>query len=381
MAQALETEVAVAGGGVVGLAIARALALAGRSVVLLESGPRCGAETSARNNQVVHAGFLYPPGSLKAALCRPGRDALMAYAAARGVPHRLAPKLMPVQDDADRPLLDRLLAWGEAAGVPGLDIVQGPALDRLEPALQARAALLSPFTGIVDAAALVGALQADAEAAGATIACHTRVLSGHVGTPHRLSLSSAGEPVGLACDWLINAAGLDAAPLARGLAGFPAAHVPVIHHAKGQFLAHSGPVPFRHLIVPAALALLEAGGSLTFDTAGQARFGADLSFVRGRDYALTPEVPDIALQAIRAWWPGLDAARLSPDYAGVRPRLTGPGQPPGDWCIDGPAAHGVPGIIHLFGIDTPGLTACLALADHVAGLMQDQTRTTRSSAT
>lgn len=380
MAQALETEVAVAGGGVVGLAIARALALAGRSVVLLESGPRCGAETSARNNQVVHAGFLYPPGSLKAALCRLGRDALMAYAAARGVPHRLAPKLMPVLDDADLPLLDRLLAWGEAAGVPGLDIVQGPALARLEPALQARAALLSPLTGIVDAAALVGALQADAEAAGATIACHTRVLSGHVGTPHRLSLSSAGEPVDLACDWLINAAGLGAAPLARGLAGFPAAHVPVIHHAKGQFLAHSGPVPFRHLIVPAAPALLEAGGSLTFDTAGQARFGADLTFARGRDYALTPEVPESAVEAIRAWWPGLDAARLSPDYAGVRPRLTGPGQPPGDWRIDGPAAHGVPGIIHLFGIDTPGLTACLALADHVAGLMQDQTRTTRSSA-
>jgi L-2-hydroxyglutarate oxidase LhgO len=380
MAQALETEVAVAGGGVVGLAIARALALAGRSVVLLESGARCGAETSARNNQVVHAGFLYPPGSLKAALCRPGRDALMAYAAARGVPHRLAPKLMPVLADADLPLLDRLLAWGDAAGVPGLEIVQGAALARLEPALQARAALLSPLTGIVDAAALADALLADAEAAGATIALRTRVLSGTAGDPHRLTLSSAGEAAELTCDWLINAAGLGAAPLACGLASFPAEHVPVIHHAKGQFLAHAGAVPFRHLIVPAAPALLEAGGSLTFDTAGQARFGADLSFVRGRDYALTPEVPDAAVQAIRAWWPGLDPARLSPDYAGIRPRVTGPGQPPGDWRIDGPGAHGVPGMIHLFGIDTPGLTACLALADHVAGLMQDLNRTTRSSA-
>jgi L-2-hydroxyglutarate oxidase LhgO len=281
MADRLETEVAVVGGGVVGLAIARALAQAGRAVVLLETGPRCGAETSARNNQVVHAGFLYPPGSLKAALCRPGRDALMAYAAARGVPHRLAPKLMPVLDDADLPLLDRLLGWGIAAGVGGLAIVQGAALARLEPALQARAALLSPLTGIVDAAGLADALLADAEDAGAIIACHTRVLSGSVGAPHRLALSSAGDPVDLTCDWLINAAGLGAAPLARALAGFPADQVPLIHHAKGQFLSHSGPVPFRHLIVPAAPALLEAGGSLTFDTAGQARFGADLSFVQG----------------------------------------------------------------------------------------------------
>ena len=380
MADRLETEVAVVGGGLVGLAIARALALAGRAVVLLETGPRCGAETSARNNQVVHAGFLYPPGSLKAALCRPGRDALMAYAAARGVPHRLAPKLMPVLADADLQLLDRLLAWGAAAGVPGLEIVQGPALARLEPDLQARAALLSPLTGIVDAAALADALQADAEDAGAAIACHTRVLSGSVGDPHSLALSSAGEPVALTCDWLINAAGLGAAPLARGLAGFPAEQVPVIHHAKGQFLSHAGAVPFRHLIVPAAPALLEAGGSLTLDTAGQPRFGADLSFAKGRDYALTPTIPDAAVQAIRAWWPGLDPARLSPDYAGIRPRVSGPGQPPGDWRIDGPAAHGVPGLIHLFGIDTPGLTACLALADHVVGLVTGQAHSTRSSA-
>jgi L-2-hydroxyglutarate oxidase LhgO len=223
-------------------------------------------------------------------------------------------------------------------------------------------------------------LRADAEDAGAAIACHTRVLSGTAGDPHHLVVSSAGEPIDLTCDWLINAAGLGAAPLARGLAGFSADAVPVIHHAKGQFLSHAGAVPFRHLIMPAAPALLEAGGSLTFDTAGQVLFGADLSFAKGRDYALTPEIPEAAVQAISAWWPGLDPTRLSPDYAGIRPRITGPGQPPGDWRIDGPAAHGVPGLIHLFGIDTPGLTACLALADHVAGLMTGLAHSPRSSA-
>ena len=368
MAQAerLETDVAVIGGGAVGLAIAHQLAQDGAEVVLAEANAHFGDETSGRNNQVIHAGFLYPPGSLKAALCKPGRDALFAWCADHGVPHRLAPKLIPATG-AGVAALSTLKAQGAAAGVTDLDLLDRAALTRLEPAMQADAALLSPSTGIVDAAALVASLRDAAEAAGAMLVPAASALGGEVGgARHRVRIRSAdGSLADLCCRWLINAAGLGAAPLARALRGFPAAHVPTIHFARGQFAAHRGQVPFRHLVVPLG-AVLEAGGALSFDPSGQVRFGPDTSFVADRDYRLTDDVPAPQIDAIRQWWPGLDASRLAPEFTGIRPRVTGPGQPPGDWRIDGPEAHGVPGLIHLFGIDTPGLTACLTLARHVA---------------
>lgn len=361
------TEVAVVGGGVVGLAIARELAAAGRDVLLLEEHPRFGEETSSRNNQVVHAGFLYPQGSLKAALCKPGRDALMQYCGERGVPHRVATKLMPVMAQEDLPLLEALVEQGRAAGVDDLQILAGAELARLEPSLKAHAALLSPSTGIVDAATLISALEADATAAGAMLVRATRVLDGKIGERgHLLRIRSAdGSESKLECTWLVNAAGLDAARLAGSLAGFPAQHVPTIHFAKGQFLSHRGAVPFRHLVVPLR-GLLDAGASLTFDPSGQVRFGPDLSFVERRDYSVTAEAPQRTIEAISQWWPDVDASRLAPEFAGIRPRVTGPGNPPGDWRIDGPGEHGIAGVVNLFGIDTPGLTACLALARHVA---------------
>lgn len=372
---AIDTQVAVVGGGVVGLSIAIRLASEGSEVVLVERGDRCGSETSTRNNQVVHAGFLYPHGSLKARLCRPGRDALLAYAAARGVPHRLAPKLMPVIGPEQAELLHMLISQGRSAGVGDLSVLDRPALERLEPALRAHAAILSPSTAIIDAAALVNALEADAENAGVVIVRRTLALSGTVGLPHILQLRSAGEPARLQCRWLVNAAGLGAADLARALTGFDPARVPTIHHAKGQFLSHAGTVPFRHLVVPAEPELLSAGASLTFDIDGRSRFGPDLGFVEGRSYATTATVPATALDAIACWWPDVRPERLAPEFAGIRPRVTGHGRPPGDWRIDGPGKHGIPGVIHLFGIDTPGLTACLAIAEHVAELMwQDRTQ-------
>ncbi|WP_323039542.1 NAD(P)/FAD-dependent oxidoreductase [Gemmobacter sp.] len=362
----LETEIAVIGGGAVGLAIAHRLARAGAEVVLIEGNPHFGDETSGRNNQVIHAGFLYPPGSLKARLCRPGRDALFAWCADHGVPHRLAPKLIPATGQGVA-ALSALKVQGAAAGVTDLALLDRVALARLEPALQADAALLSPSTGIVDAAALVASLRDAAERAGALLVPAATALGGELAANrHRIAIRSAdGTLADLSCRWLINAAGLGAAPLARALRGFPAAHVPPIHFARGQFAAHRGPVPFRHLVVPLGT-VLEAGGALSFDPSGQARFGPDTSFVADRDYRLTADVPPAQIDAIRSWWPGLDATRLAPEFAGIRPRVTGPGRPPGDWRIDGPGVHGVPGLIHLFGIDTPGLTACLALAGHVA---------------
>lgn len=374
-APTIDTQVAIVGGGVVGLAIAALLANDGAEVVLLEQGDRCGAETSARNNQVVHAGFLYPRNSLKARLCRPGHDALLAYAAAQGVPHRLAPKLMPVAVPDQMGLLHDLIAQGIASGVTDLSILDRPALERLEPALRAHAALLSPSTAIIDAACLAEALQTDAENAGCVVVRRTEALSGRVGPPHMLELLSSGETVELRCRWLVNAAGLGAASLAKRLAGFDPALVPAIRHAKGQFLSHSGAVPFRHLVVPAAPDVLAAGASLTFDVDRRVRFGPDLSFVEGRDYAITAAAPPAAVDAIATWWPDIRPERLAPEFAGIRPRVAGAGSGPGDWRIDGPQHHGVPGLIHLFGIDTPGLTACLAIAEHVAALMrQDQIR-------
>lgn len=373
------TEVVVVGGGVVGLAIARDLAAAGREVLLIEENPRFGEETSSRNNQVIHAGFLYPQGSLKAALCKPGRDALVNYCRERDVPHRIVPKLMPVQSEAELPLLDALVEQGRCAGVNDLEIIGGAELARIEPSLRAPAALLSPSTGIVDAATLISFLEADAAAAGVTFVPATRVEGGNVGQPcHSLSIRSAdGTESLLQCAWLINAAGLGAAPLAAGLSGFPQQFIPEIHFAKGQFLSHRGAVPFRHLVVPVG-ASLAAGASLTFDPSGQVRFGPDLSFANGRDYSITAEVPATAVEAIARLWPGLDPTRLAPEFSGIRPRVTGPGEPPGDWRIDGPDVHGIDGLIHLFGIDTPGLTACLALAglvaDHVRGVAPSQRR-------
>ena len=364
-----EIEAVVAGGGVVGLAIAAALADAGHEVLLIEAGPRCGDETSGRNNQVLHAGFLYPPGSLKARLCRPGQARLLAYARDRGLPHRVVPKLIPVPDAAGRVALDRLREQGRACGVGGLGLLDRAALARLEPELRAEAALLSEATAIIDAPALTAALEADLQAAGGMVLHRYRVLSGETPAPGATWLRIDG-PEGestLACRLFVNAAGLGAVALVRAMAGFPAEAIPAIHLARGQFLSHRGATPFAHLVVPLEPAL-SAGGSLTVDMGGQARFGPDLSFLQGPDYRPDDRVSPTAIEAIAAWWPGLDPARLAVDFVGIRPRVTGPGEPPGDWQIAGPDRHGLAGQFHLFGIDTPGLTACLALADHLLAI-------------
>lgn len=375
-----DVEVIVAGGGVVGLAIAAALADAGREVMVLEANERCGDETSGRNNQVIHAGFLYPPGSLKARLCRSGHDKMLKFASMRGVPHRILPKLMPVSDKAAVPQLAALQARGVAVGAPELEVLEASALKRIEPELRAPAALLSPSSGVIDAGAFVAALEGELQSLGGTLVTRSRVISGRAepgGTVLTIRNADGGESE-ISCRWFINAAGLGAATVADAMANFPRAARPDIHLARGQFLSHRGSTPFAHMVVPLE-PLLSAGGSLTPDMGGQSRFGPDLSFILERDYRPDAGVSPRAVEAIRTWWPGLSPERLAVDFVGIRPRVTGPGQPPGDWVLAGPDRHGLAGQFHLFGIDTPGLTACLALADHVLVLSGLTRRHSRSS--
>lgn len=358
-------ECVVIGAGVVGLAVARALALTGREVIVLEANRRIGEETSARNNEVIHAGFLYPAGTLKAMLCRPGRDMLYEYCASRGIPHRRLPKLMPAIAESEVAALHKLVEQGRAAGVDDLAVLDTPEATALEPAMRCHGMLISPSTGIVDSHMLMLALQGDLETHGGVVALGSAVVAGRIGDGGcELQVVADGARTQVACDVLINAAGLGAETIARQLEGYPQTLVPKVHFAKGEFQSCSGRVPFRHLVVPLGDTLAQ-GGALTLDLAGATKFGPDLSFVETRDYAMAANKSETFATAVRRYWPEMAADRLSAGYAGIRPRITGPGEPPGDWQIDGPERHGVAGLVHMFGVDTPGLTACLSLADHV----------------
>ncbi|TVR95311.1 MAG: NAD(P)/FAD-dependent oxidoreductase [Rhodospirillales bacterium] len=358
-------ECAVIGAGVIGLACARALALSGREVVIIEAADAIGTATSSRNSEVIHAGIYYTPGSLKARLCRTGRDRLYAYLADRGIGHRRLGKLIVATTEAEVDALAGIAARARANGVADLRFLDASQVKALEPAVACRAALLSPSTGILDSHALMLGLQGDAEAAGAALALNSPVTGGRVG-PDGIILEVGGaEPMTLRCRAVVNSAGLHASQLARSLAGFPADRVPATHYAKGSYFALAGRAPFRHLVypVPGGAGL---GIHFTSDLGGQGRFGPDVEWVKAVDYGVDPgRIPAFAA-AIRRYWPDLAADRLHPAYAGVRPKVQAPGEPPADFVIQGPESHGVPGLVNLFGIESPGLTACLAIADTVA---------------
>ena len=357
-----EVDAIVVGAGVVGLAVARALALAGREVLVLEREARFGAVTSSRNSEVIHAGLYYPPGSLKAELCVEGRDRLYAFCGARGVAHRRCGKLIFAAEPGQLGELDAIAARAEASGAGALERLDGEAAARLEPALACAGALLSPRTGIVDSHGLMLALLAEAEAHGAVLACQAGVEA--IGRAGALwTVRAAGTEV--AAPILVNAAGLDAPALAARTEGLASAFVPRTWMAKGSYFAYAGRVPFSRLIYP----LPEPGGlgtHLTLDLAGQARFGPDVEWVERVDYGVDPGREPRFLAAARRIWPGLDAGRLQPGYAGLRAKLSGPGEPAADFRLDGPGVHGLGGLVNLFGIESPGLTASLALAERVA---------------
>ncbi|VBB69610.1 Aminobutyraldehyde dehydrogenase [invertebrate metagenome] len=361
---------AVIGAGVVGLAVARAMALAGREVVILERETTIGTGASSRNSEVIHAGIYYPRGSLKARLCVNGRHALYAYCAARGIAHQQCGKLIVATDDSQIERLRALAARGLANGVDNLQWLTGSAVQALEPALRCIAALFSPSTGILDSHALMLSLLGDAEAAGAVLALSSPVESVTFSN-ERIVLNVGGaEPSQFMVQTVINSAGLWAPALARTFRGLDHSHLPRGYFAKGSYFTLAGPAPFARLIYP----LPETdvlGIHFTFDLVGQSRFGPDVEWVDCLDYSVRMERSIRFYAAVRRYWPDLPDGALRPGYAGIRPKIHGPGEPVPDFIVAGEtAAHTYHRLINLFGIESPGLTSCLALADMVVDATQ-----------
>ena len=363
-----EVDCVVAGAGVIGLAIARALALSGRGVLIVEAEDAIGTGISSRNSEVIHAGIYYRQGSLKARLCVAGRRLLYDYAESHGVPHRRCGKLIVATSGAQSADLDRIAAHAAGNGVEDLRRIGRAEAEALEPALFCTEALFSPSTGIIDGQAFMRALLGDAQAAGADIVFRTRISGGEIVNGGVRLTCEGEEPCVLDANWLVNAAGLAAPALARTLEGFPAEAAPTTHWAKGNYFTLAGAAPFARLIYPAP----EAGGlgvHLTLDMGGQARFGPDVEWVDAPNYQVDPARGDKFYAAIRKYWPALKNGALAPAYAGVRPKISAPGAPDADFVIQGPETHGAAGVVNLFGIESPGLTSALAIGAHVADLI------------
>ena len=365
MSTMIDVEVVVAGAGVVGLAIARALAIGGRDVLVLESAASFGTGSSARNSEVIHAGIYYPPGSLKARLCVAGRERLYGFCETHGVPHRRCGKLIVATTEAQLAELQKIKAAAEANGVilGQLTAMQAHAL---EPALRCTGALLSPTTGIVDSHAYMLSLLGQAEGHGAALVCNSTVTEAALESDGVAIAVNGGESR-LKARLLINSAGLGALQLARRIDGFPASHVPRGYFAKGNYFTLPGRSPFARLVYPVP----EPGGlgvHLTLDLAGRARFGPDVQWVETLDYAVDPSRSERFYGEVRKYWPDLPDGALEPAYAGMRPKISGPGEPNADFVVQEGAIHGARPVINLFGIESPGLTASLALADEVAAL-------------
>ncbi len=367
---AMETvDAVVIGAGVVGLAVGRALALRGLETVVLERENAIGTGVSSRNSEVIHAGLYYPYGSLKARLCVGGREQLYAFCESHGVAHRRCGKLVVATDPEQLPGLVQLAERGRANGVLDLQMLSAVEARALEPALRCVGALLSPSSGIIDSHGLMLALQGDLERAGGALALQSPVAAiqceagGHV-----LEVGGA-EPMMLRARCVVNAAGLRAPALASAMHGLDARHVPKARFSKGCYYALTGKAPFGRLIYPMPQEA-SLGVHLTLDLAGQARFGPDAQWLDvasadAIDYRVDPARADGFYADVRRYWPALPDGALQPAYSGVRPKIHGPGEPAPDFCVQGPGEHGVPGLVNLFGIESPGLTSCLALADEV----------------
>jgi len=357
----------VVGAGVIGLAVARRLAQAGREVVVLEAAEGIGTVTSSRNSEVIHAGIYYKAGSLMARTCVAGKKMLYRYCADHGVPHKNCGKLIVATTPKEAEKLQSIRAHAEANGVLDMQMLSGEAARALEPALNCDAALLSPSTGIIDSHAFMLALRGDAEAAGAALAFHTPLLHARA-VAGKIELDAGGDaPMTLECRLLVNSAGLNAPTVARGIDGMPLASIPRAYLAKGNYFSCSRKAPFSHLIYPVP----EPGGlgvHLTLDMAGQARFGPDVEWVDTIDYAVDPARAARFYPAIRKYWPALPDGALMPSYSGMRPKIVPPAVASQDFVIQGPKDHGVAGLINLFGIESPGLTSSLAIADYVGEL-------------
>lgn len=388
-----QVDVVVIGAGVVGLAVARALALEGREVIVLEREAGIGMGTSSRNSEVIHAGLYYEPGSAKALHCVRGKQMLYGYCADRGVAHRRVGKLVVATTEAEVDGLRRLKARGEANGVHDLRWLEGAEAMAMEPELRCVAAVHSPSSGIIDSHALMLAFQGDLEARGGCVVTHTEVqrverVEGAPGAAgrwiiHGATRRGANEAAGadeettrLAARTVVNAGGLHAVAMARRTEGADPARLPRAHYAKGHYFSLARRSPFSRLVYP----MPPAGGlgvHVTLDLAGQARFGPDVEWLPG---LADPDAIDYRVDAgratsfeveIRRYWPGLPDNALQPAYTGVRPKISGPGEPAADFRLDGAREHGLPGLLHLFGIESPGLTSSLSLAEAAVHALAD----------
>jgi L-2-hydroxyglutarate oxidase LhgO len=357
----------VVGAGAIGLVVARELAQAGREVIVIDQAEGIGTGTSSRNSEVIHAGLYYAPGSLKARLCVEGRHALYAYCAERGIAHRRCGKLVVAVDDSEVTALEALHAQARANGVDDAQLISGAAARAMEPALNAIAALQSPSTGIIDSHAFMLALRGDAEDRGALFAFHSPFEGATVTSDGFYVRVGGAEPMRLSTRLLINAAGLQACAVASRIDGLDARHVPKARLCKGHYFALTGRAPFTRLVYPmhnhAGL-----GVHFTLDLGGQGKFGPDVEWLpegAAEDYVVDASRAATFARDIRRYWPALPNDALAPAYSGLRPKIVGPGEPAADFRIDGAAVHGVPGLVNLFGIESPGLTASLSLAARV----------------
>lgn len=361
----------VVGAGVIGLAVAREIARSGREVVILEREAVFGSHTSSRNSEVIHAGIYYPAGSLKAKWCVEGRERLYAYCEARGIAYRQCGKLIVATDDGERSALERIAVRAEAVGVV-LEWLSGGRAVALEPGLRARFGLLSRVSGIVDSHGLMLALLGEAEDGGALLVMRTRFVGAEVSAGGGFVVETEGPDgrMRLRCRCLVNAAGLFSSEVAGKIEGLASALIPETRFAKGNYFSLSGRTPFSRLIYPVPN---EAGLGvhLTLDLAGRARFGPDVQWCSEVDYQVSSARVSQFYDEIRAYWPGLPDDSLVPDYCGIRPKLVGEGDAAADFRIDGPDQHGVPGLVNLFGIESPGLTASLCLGSEVVARLRD----------
>jgi L-2-hydroxyglutarate oxidase LhgO len=352
---------AVIGAGIVGLACARALAMAGREVVILEAGDSIGGGVSSRNSEVIHAGMYYPAGSLKARLCVAGNRLLRDFAASHGVDFRMVGKLIVATDPAEEAKLADIMARARVNGCTGLAPIAAARAREMEPALSCTAALFSADTGIVDTHALMLALLGEAEAQGAVLALQSPVGGGRSGDDGILLEIGGAEPTRLLARTVIIAAGLSSCPVARSLG---LAAVPRNHLCKGNYFTLTGAMPFSRLVYPVPVAA-GLGVHYTLDLSGRGRFGPDVEWVAAEDYRVDPKRAESFYAAIRRYWPDLADGALEPAYAGIRPKINAEHEPAADFAVHGPDRHGAAGVVALYGIESPGLTSCLALAELV----------------
>ena len=359
---------AVIGAGVVGLAIARELALAGREVVILEAENAFGTHTSARNSEVIHGGIYYPTGSLKARFCVAGRQALYRYCAERGVNHKRIGKVVVATDEVQLAGLKKYKQQAEINGVDDLRMLSAAELHELEPEVASIAGFLSPSTGIIDSHGLMLAYLGDAENHGASLALSSPVTAGTV-TGNGILLDVGGtEPMQLLCKTVINSAGHGAPILSRAIAGLPSHAVPKNYYSIGHYYTLSGKTPFNRLVYPVARQDW-LGVHVTIDLGGRCKFGPDFGWVDTLDYRFDESREARFYEAIRRYYPGLKDGALQPGYTGIRPRITGPGEEAVDFVIHGPREHGVTGLVNLYGIESPGLTSSLAIGNYVRELL------------